>query len=169
MKGDAARDEVRLELRVKELTVERSALFEKASIGSGLSTRDQQRLHSIERELDEFFVTRRRQRAARELHRFAPDGIARRRAVRADETPSAKAPRMVRYLTRVGEHAPFAYAVNRRDFLLVSDQTLWAHESQDWLVAADSGAALAHRTGDSYYSVDNGEPLFKQTALPYLG
>ena len=27
----------------------------------------------------------------------------------------------------------------------------------------------AHRTGDSYYSVDSGEPLFTQTALPYLG
>lgn len=169
MKADAAREQVTLERRVKELTVERSALFEKASIGSGLSSQDQQRLHAIERELDECFVARRRQRAARELHRFAPDGIARRSAVTATDNGRALTPRMVRYLTRVGEHAPFAYAVNRRDFLLVSDQTLWAHESQDWLLAADSGAALAHRTGDSYYSVDNGEPLFTQMAVPYFG
>jgi hypothetical protein len=169
MKGDAAREQMRLERRVKELTAERTALFEKASIGSGLSARDQQRLHAIERELDECFIARRRQRAARELHRFAPAGTSRRRTLTTTETRNAQTPRMVRYLTRVGEHAPFAYAVNRRDFLLVTDQTLWAHESQDWLLAADSGAALAHRTGDSYYSVDSGEPLFTQTALPYLG
>lgn len=72
----------------------------------------------------------------------------------------------LRYLTRVGEHEPFAYAGNRRDFHLLSDHTIWAHESHDWLLAARSGAALAHRTGDCYYDVDTGEPLFMQTPGP---
>ena len=69
----------------------------------------------------------------------------------------------LRYLTRVGEHEPFAYASNRRDFHVLSDHTIWAHESHDWLLAARSGAALAHRTGDCYYDVDTGEPLFTQS------
>jgi anti-anti-sigma regulatory factor len=70
--------------------------------------------------------------------------------------------RVLRYLTRVGEDEPFAYAANRRDFYLLSDDTLWAHESHDWLLAAHSGGALAHRTHGSYYDIDNGEPLYTE-------
>jgi hypothetical protein len=157
------------EQRVNELTVERSALFEKASTDAGLSADEQQRLRAIEVALDECFLARRRQRAARDLHRFARDGISRTRGLSMTDSRGAPGPPMVRYLTRVGEQKPFAYAENRRDFHLVSDKTLWAHESHDWLLAADSGAALAHRTGDDYYSIDDGKPLFTQTAEPSLG
>jgi hypothetical protein len=160
-------DQLSSETRVSDLTVERSALFEKASTDEGLSADEQKRLQAIELALDECFSTRRRQRAARDLHRFAPEGLMGRWATGSSDNNGGKSPRMARYLTRIGEDTPFAYALNRRDFLLVSDQKLWAHESHDWLLAADSGAAFAHRTGDSFYSVDTGEALFTQTASPY--
>ena len=78
----------------------------------------------------------------------------------------AKRRHALRYLTRVGEQQPFAYAPNRRDFYLVSDDTLWAHESHDWLLAADSGVALAHRSYGSYYDVESGETVFTETPTP---
>jgi anti-anti-sigma factor len=73
----------------------------------------------------------------------------------------------VRCLFRVNSAEPFAYAPGRRDFYLASDDTLWAHESHGWLLAAPSGAVIAHRTGDFYYSPENGERLFseKPTAI----
>jgi len=166
MSPDAALEEGEPDQRVDELTVERSALFDKASTEHGLSADEQQRLHAIELELDECFTARRRQRAARDLHRFARDGVSRTRALSTDDSPGGQVPPRVRYLTRVGEEKPFAFAVNRRDFRLVSDKSLWAHESHNWLLAADSGSAFAHRTGDSYYSTDDGKALFTQTAVP---
>jgi hypothetical protein len=66
----------------------------------------------------------------------------------------------VRLLYRVVDDELFARAVNRRDFVRVSDGTLWAHESHDWLVAAGSGVAIAHRTGHIYYGADDGLPLY---------
>jgi anti-anti-sigma factor len=66
----------------------------------------------------------------------------------------------MRYLFRADEDEPFAYAPGRRDFYLVSDDSLWAHESHDWLLAAGSGAVIAHRTNDSYFGVDDGERLY---------
>jgi anti-anti-sigma regulatory factor len=74
--------------------------------------------------------------------------------------------RVLRYLTRVGEEQPFAYAANRRDFYLVCDDSLWAHESHDWLLEAHSGAALAHRTRGAYYDLENGQVVFVETAAP---
>jgi hypothetical protein len=55
----------------------------------------------------------------------------------------------------------FAYAPGRRDFFRASDDSLWAHESHDWLIAAASGELLAHRTGDVYYGVVHGERLYR--------
>lgn len=76
------------------------------------------------------------------------------------------APRALRYLTRIGEAQPFAYAPNRRDFYLVSNDTLWAHDSHDWLLATGTGAVIAHRTRGSYYSDESGEPVFHETPAP---
>jgi hypothetical protein len=58
----------------------------------------------------------------------------------------------------------FAYAPGRRDFFLAGDDQLWAHESHGWLIAAKSGVALAHRTGDVYYGAVNGERLYRLAA-----
>jgi anti-anti-sigma regulatory factor len=111
-------------------------------------------------------------RAARQtvLHELDKTGALRTLqlapAVSAGHERDAQRPGALRYLTRVGEGEPFAYAANRRDFYLLSDDTLWAHESHEWLLAADSGTALAHRTRGSYYSIDNGERLFTEQPAP---
>jgi hypothetical protein len=67
-------------------------------------------------------------------------------------------------LYRVGDDEFFAYALTRRDFRLVSDSRLWAHDSHDWLVAAYSGVLLGHRTGGVYYDVQTGSPLSYEAA-----
>jgi hypothetical protein len=72
----------------------------------------------------------------------------------------------MRYLYNVGEDEPFAYMRGRRDYLPASDDSLWAHESHDWLVGAHSGALLAHRTGDRYYSIADGQCLYRITSGP---
>ena len=41
------------------------------------------------------------------------------------------------------------------------DDRLWAHESHGWLIAADSGQALAHLTGGVYYGAVDGERLYR--------
>ncbi len=58
----------------------------------------------------------------------------------------------------------FAYAPGRRDFFLSGDDQLWAHESHGWLIAAKSGEALAHRTGDVYYGAVDGKRLYRLSA-----
>lgn len=72
----------------------------------------------------------------------------------------------MRYLYRVDDEKLFAYAPGRRDFFRASDDTPWAHESHDWLVAAESGEPIAHRTGDVYYGAVESEPLYRETAEP---
>jgi hypothetical protein len=72
----------------------------------------------------------------------------------------------MRYLYNADDNELFAYAPGRRDFFRASDDTLWAHESHEWLIAATSGAALAHRTGDIYYSAATGERLYRQAPEP---
>jgi len=68
-----------LESRLNRLATERGVLFDKAAGGFGLSGADKQRLHAVERELDECFLTRRQQRAARDADRFDRDaGLVRR-------------------------------------------------------------------------------------------
>ena len=72
----------------------------------------------------------------------------------------------MRCLYRVADDEYFAYALTRRDFLLVSDGRLWAHKSHDWLLAAYSGVLLAHRTGNVYYSPETGSPLYYEATEP---
>lgn len=58
----------------------------------------------------------------------------------------------------------FAYAPGRRDFFRAGDDRLFAHESHGWLIAAESGETLAHRTGDVYYGAIDGERLYRLSA-----
>ena len=69
----------------------------------------------------------------------------------------------MRYLYTADGDQLFAYAPGRRDFFKAGDDRLWAHESHDWLVAAESGETLAHRTGDTYYGAVDGERLYRVT------
>jgi hypothetical protein len=78
----------------------------------------------------------------------------------ATTTVAAGRRRRVRYLYRVADDQPFAYAPARRDFFLVSDDQLWAHESHAWLLSAATSAALARRIGGTYYDSETGEPLY---------
>jgi hypothetical protein len=72
----------------------------------------------------------------------------------------------MRYLCRVDDRKVHAYAVTRRDFLLASDDTLWAHESHGWLLSAASASPLAHRVGDIYYDAATETPLYFEAATP---
>jgi hypothetical protein len=62
----------RLERRVNQLARERGELFDRSGARFGLLKAEQERLHAIERELDECFLERRRMRAARDAQRFNP-------------------------------------------------------------------------------------------------
>ena len=68
----------------------------------------------------------------------------------------------MRYLYTTDDDHLFAYAPGRRDFFRAGDDRLWAHESHDWLIAAESGVALAHRTGDVYYDAVDGARLYRR-------
>jgi hypothetical protein len=72
----------------------------------------------------------------------------------------------VRHLYRVEDDEPLAYERNRRDFHLVSDDTLWAHESHAWLLSAASSAILAHRIGNTYYDTVSGVALYYERDDP---
>lgn len=72
----------------------------------------------------------------------------------------------MRYLLKAEDDKLFAYAPGRRDFFTTADDRLWAHESHGWLIAAKSGEALAHRTGDVYYGAVDGKPLYRLTSEP---
>jgi len=72
----------------------------------------------------------------------------------------------MRFLYTTEDDKLFAYAPGRRDFFRAGDDRLWAHESHDWLVAAESGKTLAHRTGDVYYGAVDGERLYRVTTEP---
>jgi hypothetical protein len=68
--ADSTANSSNLERNIQRLTDERGALFDRAGASFGLSAPDQQRLSSIERELDECFLARRRLRAERDARRF---------------------------------------------------------------------------------------------------
>jgi hypothetical protein len=72
----------------------------------------------------------------------------------------------MRYLNRVENDEPFAYARSRRDFFLVSDDTLWAHESHKWLLSAASSDRIVHRIGNLFYDVESGVPLYYESSEP---
>ncbi len=67
---DGTADRAGLERQVNRLVAERGALFDKAGTNFGLSNTEQERLAAVERELDECFLARRRQRADRDATRF---------------------------------------------------------------------------------------------------
>jgi hypothetical protein len=71
-------DDLPLDRRMARLAAERGALFGKAGSNFGLSGSDQQRLKMVERELDECFDARRRQRAASNARRFDRESPVRR-------------------------------------------------------------------------------------------
>jgi ABC-type transporter Mla MlaB component len=87
------------------------------------------------------------------------DALAKLHITPARDT-DRRAPLRTRYLYRAGESVPFAYASSRHDYSLVSDGTLWAHDSHDWLLAAATGAVLAHRTRGSYFSPGSGDCIY---------
>jgi hypothetical protein len=72
----------------------------------------------------------------------------------------------MRYLLKAENDQMFAYAPGRRDFFTTADDRLWAHESHGWLIAAESGETLAHRTGDVYYGAVDGKRLYRLTSEP---
>ena len=77
MKAEGERE---LDRRMTRLAMERTTLFEKAGGNAGLSATQQQRLSAIERELDECFLARRRERALHDARRFDRDTPIIRRA-----------------------------------------------------------------------------------------
>jgi len=67
-----------------------------------------------------------------------------------------------RYLFRIGETTPFAYASSRHDFTRFGEEHVWAHQSHDWLIEAVSGTVLAHRTRTTYFSAETGASLYSE-------
>jgi hypothetical protein len=75
-----------VEREVARLASERTELFSRSGGHPGLSNAEQSRLHAIERQLDECFVSLRQMRAARAASRFGRQypltpPVARRREV----------------------------------------------------------------------------------------
>jgi hypothetical protein len=85
-------------------------------------------------------------------------------ATACDSREKGSGRRQMRYLYTADDDQLFAYAPGRRDFFRAGDDLLWAHESHGWLVAAESGETLAHRTGDVYYGAVDGRRLYRVTA-----
>jgi hypothetical protein len=72
----------------------------------------------------------------------------------------------MRYLYTTADDQLFAHAPGRRDFFKEGDDRVWAHESHGYLIAAQSGQTLAHRTGDVYYGAVDGERLYRVSTEP---
>jgi hypothetical protein len=72
----------------------------------------------------------------------------------------------MRYLYTTVDDQLFAHAPGRRDFFKEGDDRVWAHESHGYLIAAESGQTLAHRTGDVYYGAVDGERLYRVSTEP---
>ncbi len=72
----------------------------------------------------------------------------------------------MRYLYTTADDRLFAHAPGRRDFFKEGDDQVWAHESHGYLIAAQSGQTLAHRTGDVYYGAVDGERLYRVSTEP---
>ena len=73
----------------------------------------------------------------------------------------------MRYLCRVDDQQVHAYAPRRAaTSTSASDDTLWAHESHGWLLAATSGKGFAHRVGNVYYDAQTEAPVYFETSEP---
>ncbi len=84
--------------------------------------------------------------------------------VQVDDAHSEQGPDGVRYLCRIEDDEPFAYARRGHDFFRVRDHMLWAHESEDFLLSARSGRPLARGAGGVFYDAENGLPLYYERA-----
>jgi hypothetical protein len=80
--------------------------------------------------------------------------------------PVVKERGVMRYLCSVADDEVFAYARNRRDFYLAIDDSLWAHESHNWLLSAESSVPLMHRIGRTYYDAETALPVYYETTAP---
>ena len=67
-----------------------------------------------------------------------------------------------RFLDRVEDGEPFAYATHGHDFYRVSDNVLWARESGAMLLSARSGLALARRVGSVFHDIESLLPIYQQ-------
>jgi hypothetical protein len=63
------------------------------------------------------------------------------------------------WLCRSDDHSRFAYA-RVYDFFRRSDDTLWAHLSDGWLISARSGERLAYQVGSVFYDAVTHEPVY---------
>jgi hypothetical protein len=70
------------ERRLARLADERSVLFARAGTASGLSKDDHARLGAVERQIDECYLEIRRNRAARDAHRFTAEQHVIRRGLK---------------------------------------------------------------------------------------
>ena len=68
-----------------------------------------------------------------------------------------------RRLCRFDDGQEFAYA-RGHDFFRASDHVLWAHESDDLLLAARSGIPFARRVGKAFHDIDSNTPLYYERA-----
>jgi hypothetical protein len=81
--SDPRIDKAQLNRRVAALASERTSLFTRAgAMTGGLDAKDQTRLSSIEREIDECFLALREQRAVRDAERFTHEDPTFRRALK---------------------------------------------------------------------------------------
>jgi hypothetical protein len=60
----------------------------------------------------------------------------------------------------------FAYAVGRHDFRSASDFALWAHESDDVLLAARTGKPFARRYGTVFFDLESHLPIYYEVGTP---
>ncbi len=65
-----------------------------------------------------------------------------------------------RRLRRVADDAVFAYALRGHDFYRAADHELWAHESDDLLLSARSGAPFARCVNRVFYDIESDQPLY---------
>lgn len=82
-------DRASIERNLSRLATERTALFCRSGRSFGLSAAEQSRLHSIERELDECYLSLRTLRAARDVRRFANEDPVIRGPIRPRPTKAA--------------------------------------------------------------------------------
>ena len=80
--------------------------------------------------------------------------------------PDAPTPNRHRRLSHVANNAVFAYAAGGHDFYRAHDNELWAHESDDLLLSARSGAPLARRVGKMFHDIATNAPLYHEHAEP---
>ena len=69
-----------------------------------------------------------------------------------------------RSLCRFAVDDVFAYAMHGSDFYRTTDDELWAHESDGYLLAAHSGTPFARRVSRVYYEVESEEALYYERA-----